>query len=245
MMDPQHRLFLECAWEALKTPAYSAEAYDGLVGVFGGSGFRTYLLNNILSNPEMLDLVGKLQLAVGNDRDSLASTVSYKLNLQRPERRGADLLLDLAGGDPPGLPEPAQRTSAMSRSPAASRSRAPQRSRLPVRAGRHRFAGRPVPHVRRRGAGQRLGNGVAVVVLKRLDEALADGDHIYAVIRGSAINNDGIVRAGYTAPGAGRAGRGRSPRRWTTAGVDRRHDRLRRSARHRHRCSAIRSSWPR
>ncbi len=199
-MDPQHRLFLECAWEALEDAAYSAEAYDGLVGVFGGSGFCTYLLNNILSNPEMLDLVGKLQLAVGNDRDSLASTVSYKLNLKGPSvavqtfcstslvatHLACQSLLNfecdvaLAGG--------AAITT-------------PQRSGYLYEAGGIVSPDGECRTFDAEAQGSIMSNGVAVVALKRLDEALAEGDHIYAVIRGSATNNDGIVRAGFTAPG--------------------------------------------
>src|SRR6185312_1936777 len=106
--DPQHRLFLECAWEALEDAAYDPETYKGLVGVFGGSAFCTYYVNNLLSNPTFVDIVGPLQVggesddnsltrsytvdndhvslavSTGNQNDSLASTVSYKLNLKGP-----------------------------------------------------------------------------------------------------------------------------------------------------------------
>src|SRR6266700_157263 len=104
--DPQHRLFLECAWEALEDAAYIPETYRGLVGVFGGSAFCTYYVNNLLSNPTFMDIVGPLQVggededgarsytvdndhvsltvSTGNQNDSLALTVSYRLNLQGP-----------------------------------------------------------------------------------------------------------------------------------------------------------------
>ena len=86
-----------------------------------------------------------------------------------------------------------------------------------------------------------FGNGVGVVVLKRLADALADGDTIHAVIRGSAINNDGALKVGYTAPSVDGQADGDRRRRWRAAGVDADDDRLRRGPRHRHRRSATRS----
>src|SRR5438094_7064039 len=77
-MDPQHRLFLECAWEALESAAYNPETYPGLIGVFAGSASHTYAMNNLLPNQHISEFISELQIAVGNERDSLASTVSHK-----------------------------------------------------------------------------------------------------------------------------------------------------------------------
>jgi acyl transferase domain-containing protein/acyl carrier protein len=200
MMDPQHRLFLECAWEALEHAAYDPESYDGLIGIFGGSGFCTYLLNNLFTRPELIDSAGKLVVAAGNERDSLTSTVSYKFNLRGPSvavqtfcstslvavHMACQSLLNyesdiaLAGGVAITIPQ--------------------EQGYLYEEGGILSPDG--VCRTFDAAAnGSVMGNGVGIVTLKRLDEALEDGDQIYAVIRGSAVNNDGILRVGYTAPG--------------------------------------------
>src|SRR6266567_3469105 len=200
LMDPQHRLFLECAWEALEEAAYDPETYPGLVGVFGGSGFSYYLMYNLYLNPEIIDWVDPLQASVANDKDSLASTVSYKLNLKGPSvavqtfcstslvavHLACQSLLNyecdlaLAGGvaiQVPHLSGYVYKEGGIVSPDGACRTFDAQAQ------------------------GSVMGNGVGVVVVKRLAEALADGDHIYAVILGSAINNDGSKRVSYTAPG--------------------------------------------
>ena len=200
IMDPQHRLFLECAREALENAAYDPETYQGLAGVFAGSGFPTYFLDNVLTNPEVMELMGMLQAAVGNERDSLASTISYKMNLKGPSlavqtfcstslvavHLACQSLLSyecdmaLAGGVAIGLP---------------------QGVGYLYQAG---GIASPDGHCRTfdaKAQGSIYGSGLGIVVLRRLEDALADGDHIHAVIKGSAINNDGSVKVGYTAPG--------------------------------------------
>ncbi|MBF9132823.1 SDR family NAD(P)-dependent oxidoreductase [Plantactinospora sp. S1510] len=197
-MDPQHRIFLECAWESLESAGYPPTSMSDKVGVFAGCGFPDYLLHvrDRLEN----EPGGQLLLAVGNERDSLSSMVSYKLDLRGPSitvqtfcstslvavHLAVQSLLNfesdvaLAGGAYVDLPQPA--------------------------GYRFEEGGITTPDGRVRsfdaGAnGTILGNGVAVVTLKRMTEALADGDPIHAVILGSATNNDGRACAGYTAPG--------------------------------------------
>ncbi|MBV9790076.1 MAG: acyltransferase domain-containing protein, partial [Chloroflexi bacterium] len=200
VMDPQHRLFLECTWEALERAAYDPETYKGLIGVFAGSCYPTYLHNNLLPNAELVEDVGMLQINVGNEADSLASTVSYKLNLRGPSVAvqtfcSTSLVavhlayqslityesdITVAGGVAIAFPQG---------------------------NGYHYQEGgivSPDGYCRTFDAqaqGSVMGNGLGVVVLKRMSEALADGDQIYAVIKGSAINNDGVRKVGYTAPG--------------------------------------------
>src|SRR5436309_9016332 len=200
LMDPQHRLFLECAWEALEDAAYDPQTSTGLVGVFGGTGFSSYLMYNLYLNPEIMDWVDPFQASVVNDKDSLASTVSYKLNLKGPSftvqtfcstslvavHLACQSLLNyecdlaLAGGSAISVPH--------------------------VTGYVYKEGGIVSPDGECRtfdaqAQGSIMGNGVGVVTLKRLAEALEDEDHIYAVIRGSAINNDGSMRVSYTAPG--------------------------------------------
>ena len=200
LMDPQHRLFLECAWEALEHAAYDPETYDGLIGIFGGSGFCTYLLNNLFTHPELVESANKLVVAAGNERDSLTSTVSYKLNLRGPSvavqtfcstslvavHLACQNLLNyecdiaLAGGVAITVPQ--------------------EQGYLYEEGGILSPDG-VCRTFDANANGSVMGNGLGLVTLKRLDEALEDGDQIYAVIRGSAVNNDGILRVGYTAPG--------------------------------------------
>ena len=206
MMDPQHRLFLEEAWQALEDAGYDALKYSGRVGVFAGESPNTYLLNNLYPRRELMETVGGFQTVIGNDRDYLATHVCYKLNLKGPGltvqtacstslvavhlacqsllNRECDMAL--AGGVSVGVP---QGLGAM-----------------------YQEGGiiSPDGHCRafdQAARGTVKGSGVGVVVLKRLADALADGDTIHAVIKGSALNNDGSVKVGYTAPSVeGQAG---------------------------------------
>ncbi|HEU4325735.1 MAG TPA: SDR family oxidoreductase [Roseiflexaceae bacterium] len=202
VLDPQHRLFLECSWEALEQAAYNPETFKGLIGVFAGTAYPTYLSNNISTHPKLLDEVGLIQIGLGNERDSLTSTVSYKLNLRGPSvsvqtfcstslvavhfacqsliTYECDMVL--AGGVAIGIPQ--------------------------VSGYVYQEGGIVSPDGSCRtfdasAQGSVMGNGLGVVVLKRLQEAIDDGDQIYAVIRGSATNNDGQRKVGYTAPGLG------------------------------------------
>src|SRR5947209_4837286 len=195
LLDPQHRLFLECAWEALQMAGYDATTYDGLVGVFGGTTISTYLLSRASS---ILGSVDDYQVVISNDKDSLTTTVSYKLNLKGPSfavqtfcstslvatHLACQSLLNgecdiaLAGG---------------------------VSVRVPSKGGHlYQEGGMESPdgHCRTFDAqakGSIFGDGVGIVVLKRLSDAIEDGDTIHAVLKGSAINNDGSLKVSYTA----------------------------------------------
>jgi len=199
VMDPQHRLFLECAWEALESAGYNPETYDGQIGVFSGASFNSYWLKNLASHQDLSKLVGDYQILLGNDKDFVPTRVSYKLNLKGPSvnvstacstslvavQMACQSLLNyqcdmtLAGG-----------ISIYN----------PQREGYLYQEG---MILSPDGHCRAFDAqskGTIGGSGVGIVVLKRLSDAIADGDFIYAVIRGAAINNDGAMKVGYTAP---------------------------------------------
>ena len=200
IMDPQHRHFLEVCWEALEHAGCDPSRYPGAVGVFGGSGHNAYLPYNLLSNPNLLDSVGFFLLRhTGNDKDFLTTRVSYLFNLTGPSvnvqtacstslvaihMAGQSLLsqecdLALAGGVTFDLPH---------------------------RQGYLYKEGEivsPDGHCRAFDAesnGTRFGSGVGVVALKRLEDALQDGDTIHAIIKSSAINNDGAGKVNYLAP---------------------------------------------
>jgi acyl transferase domain-containing protein/acyl carrier protein len=198
--DPQHRIFLESAWEALESAGYDSESYKGKIGVYAGVTNSNYLFTNLYSNQELMQSVDALTLFVGNEKDNLSTQTSYKLNLTGPSinvqnncstsliavHLACQSLLNgesdivLAGG--------------------VSIAKLPQKSGYQYQEG---VLCSPDGHCRTFDAnakGTVFGDGLGIVVLKRLADAVADGDFIHAVIKGSAINNDGSLKVGYTAP---------------------------------------------
>ncbi len=199
LIDPQQRLFLECAWEVLELAGYDPERFAGRIGVYAGVGFNTYL-QNLASRPEVTAAAGgDFQTLISNDKDYLTTRVAYKLGL-----RGPGLSVQTACS-----------TSLVAVHEACSSLRAGECDlalaggvslRVPVVRGYRYLEGgilSPDGHCRAFDASARgtvPGSGAGVVALKRLDEALADGDRVLAVIRGSATNNDGAHKVGFTAP---------------------------------------------
>ncbi len=199
LTDPQHRIFLECAHEALEFAGYDPSAYGGLIGVYAGSAMSSYLTNNLSRNPELLKGVSPIEILVGNDKDFVPTRVSYKLNLRGPGlnvQTACSTSLVAVHLACQGLLE-----GACDIALAGGVS-----LRFPERAG-YMFLQEGIlsadGHCRpfdAKSAGTVPGVGAGVVVLKRLSEALEDGDNVLAIIRGSAINNDGSAKVGYTAP---------------------------------------------
>ncbi|MEM7760799.1 MAG: polyketide synthase, partial [Cyanobacteria bacterium P01_A01_bin.40] len=197
-MDPQHRMFLECAWEALENSGYNSETETRPIGVYAGVGMGTYLLYNLSPNQELMESRGFLPTLVGVDKDYLPTRVSYKLNLTGPSVSvgtacssslvavhlacqsllSGECDMSLAAGVAVKVPQ-----SEVTLSP---------REIAAVDGHCRAFDAKA--------SGTIGGNGIGVVVLKRLEDAIADGDCIYSVIKGSAINNDGAMKVGYTAP---------------------------------------------
>lgn len=198
IIDPQLRAYLENCWETLENAGYDPDIYEGLIGVFGGMSAGQYVLYNLLPDRELVAAIGAVQLRLFNDKDFLTPLVAYRLNLKGPTvtvqtacstslvavHLACQSLLSyqcdlaLAGGVSVNVP--------------------PKSGYVPVEGV---FA--PDGHCRSFDAGAQgtvSGAGVGSVLLKRLSEAIADGDTIHAVIRGSAINNDGALRMGYSAP---------------------------------------------
>ena len=197
-MDPQHRLFLECAWQALEHAGYNAESEETAIGVFAGVGMGTYLLHNLSPNPDIMASRGFLQTLVGVDKDYLSTRVSYKLNLTGPSMSVGTACSSsltavhlacqsLLGGEC----DMAVAAGVAVKTPQTDITLSPDEIASPDGHCRAFDAG---------ANGTVGGNGLGAVVLKRLDEAIAHRDSIYAVIRGSAVNNDGGLKVGYTAP---------------------------------------------
>jgi non-ribosomal peptide synthase protein (TIGR01720 family) len=199
ILDPQHRLFLECAWGAIESGGYDLERYLGWTGVYAGSTMSSYYLANLCSRPELLDAVGRLQVGLGNDKDFLATRTSYKLNLEGPS-------LSVQTACSTSLVAVHLACQALLRGECDMALAGGVSIGVPLQAGYLYQEGgilSPDGHCRTFDVDARGcvgGNGVAVVLLKKLDEALADGDVIHAVIKGSALNNDGALKVGYTAP---------------------------------------------
>ena len=199
IMDPQHRLFMECVWTALEDAGYDAETYEGAIGLYGGEGMNTYLLFNLMSNRDLLESVGLLQASVQNRGDHLTTHVAYELNL-----KGPSLTIQTACSTSLVAVHTACQSLLTFQCDLALAGGVT--ITVPLKNGYTYLEGgiySPDGHCRAFDEGAQgtvEGNGVAVVALKRLSDALADGDTIHAVIKGSAVNNDGSLKVGYTAP---------------------------------------------
>ena len=205
LLDPQHRIFLECAYEALEDAALRPQELGGRIGVFGGCGPSTYLMNNLvptLGGPgprNLISSISDLQMLTGTDKDYLVSQVSYRLDL-----RGPSINVNAACATALAAVHFACRSLASGECDAALVGAAsisvPQLSGYSYEPG---MVFSPDGFCRafdENANGAVFGSGVGVVALKRFEDAREDGDEIYAVIRGSAFANDGGIRAGFTAP---------------------------------------------
>ncbi|NMO22336.1 beta-ketoacyl synthase N-terminal-like domain-containing protein, partial [Pyxidicoccus fallax] len=201
LMDPQHRHFLECAWEALERAGHGLDTDSRSVGVFAGTSLSTYLLFNLRTHPELLESGDSFQVMIGNDKDFIATRLAYHLDLKGPSVNvqtgcstslvathlacqsllGFQCDVAIAGGVSIDVP---QRTGYVHQPGGIA---SPDGHCRPFDAA---------------GQGTLFGSGVGVVVLKRLADALADGNPIHAVIRATAVNNDGASKLGFTAPSA-------------------------------------------
>ena len=197
-IDPQQRVFLECAYEAMENAGYNPSGYEGSVGVFAGSSTNSYL-NGLYPALSPGTSIQNFQAMVGNDKDYLSTRVSYKLNL-----KGPSLSVNTACSTSLVTLHLACRHILQGECDMALAGGVS--IRLPQNTGYYYQEGMilsPDGHCRafdEDAAGTISGNGVGIVLLKRLKNAVADGDYIHAIIKGSAINNDGSAKVGYTAP---------------------------------------------
>jgi len=201
LMDPQQRVFLEIAWEALEQSGHVPQKYDGRIGIYAGCRYNTYYVNNVLAHPDLVEKAGTFQVTTVNDKDYIASRTAYTLDLKGPsvtvQSACSTSLLAIAQaveGIRNGLCDVALAGGA-SISP-------------PIHSG----------HLHEEGAilskdghckpfdvdatGTVFSDGAGVVVLKNRQLAEQDGDTIYAVIKGIGISNDGADKGSFTAPSA-------------------------------------------
>ncbi|MGA8233752.1 MAG: amino acid adenylation domain-containing protein [Candidatus Acidiferrales bacterium] len=205
LMDPQQRLFLEVCWTALEDAGCDPFAYPGAIGVYGGNSVSTYFLSRLCADPDFIRRftgayqVGNYPEMMGNNVDFLATRVSYKLNLRGPA-------FTLQAGCSTSLLAVCQACQSLLTYQSDMALAGGSSITFPQKRGSFYQDGgmvSPDGHCRAFDAdaqGTVFGSGVAVVLLKRMEDALRDGDHIYAAIRGFGVNNDGAAKVGYTAP---------------------------------------------
>ncbi|HSY25503.1 MAG TPA: amino acid adenylation domain-containing protein [Polyangiaceae bacterium] len=199
LMDPQQRVLFELAWEALEDAGHVPESFDGDIGIFAGKYNDSYWSENVVTRPEAIQAFGAFNAMVGNEKDYVATRIAHKLDLRGPAvsvhtacstslvaiqqavraLRAGDCDMALAGG---------------------------VSITVPVRSGYLYQDGGMLSndgHTRSfdsEAQGTVFSDGAGFVVLRRLEDAIADGDQVRAVIRGVAINNDGSAKASFTAP---------------------------------------------
>ncbi|MGK7924069.1 MAG: beta-ketoacyl synthase N-terminal-like domain-containing protein [Spirulina sp.] len=210
LLDPQQRLLLECAWESLEDAGYDPLTYDGAIALYAGAVMDTYLLNNIYPNrhkldpndtlnPITIDSFGGFQMMVANDKDYLTSRISYKLNLTGPSINVQTACSTSLAAVHLAIQSLLDGSSDLAMAGGVS-------VQVPQTIGHLYQEGMilsPDSHCRAfdaRAQGTIFGSGVGLVVLKPLEMALQDRDYIYAVIKGSAISNDGGSKVNYFAP---------------------------------------------
>lgn len=198
LMDPQQRVFLECAWTALEDAGYPPDGVGHPVGVFAGCSLNSYWLGNVLTNPETAG--GGFERLADIDKDFLATRVAYQLGLTGPA-------LSVQTACSTSLVAVHLACQSLIAGECDMALAGGVSVSVPLAAGYAYVEGSiasPDGHCRpfdAEGRGTLNGDGVGIVVLKRLEDALADGDTVRAVIRGSAVTNDGRARVGFAAPG--------------------------------------------
>jgi len=208
LLDPQHRMFLECCWAALESAGLPPASLDGLVGLFGGVGLSSYLINNVLpgagrrSDRTFVDSSHDLQLLLAADKEYLSSRVAYRLDLRGP-------VMTVQAACATGLFAVHLAVQSLlngecdlALAGAASAS-VPQLSRHRQEPGMVLSTDGYCRSYDAAASGTVFGSGAGVVVLKLLEDAERDGDPILGVIRGSAVGNDGANKIGMTAPSIG------------------------------------------
>lgn len=200
IMDPQHRQFLEAAWEALENAGHTPEKFPGSIAIFGGCGMGSYFYFNLCTNRDLVDNVGLFLLRhTGNDKDFLVTRVSYLLDLKGPS-------VNVQTACSTSLVATHMACQSLLSGECDMALAGGVTIEIPHRRGYFYHEGEvlsPDGHCHafdHRGQGTVFGSGAGVVAMRRLQDAIDDGDHIWAVIKGSAVNNDGSSKVGYLAP---------------------------------------------
>ncbi len=199
LMDPQQRVFLETAWAALEDAAYDPAQFDGLIGVYAGMGNNTYFTRNVIGHPELIEQVGDFAVMTANEKDYIATRLAFEFDLRGPA-------LSIHTACSTSLVAIAQAFKALRDGECDMALAGGIALTVPFNSGIVYNEGgmySPDGHTRTfdaNGKGTSFSDGCGIIVLKRLDDAVRDKDHIYAVIKGAALNNDGSDKASFTAP---------------------------------------------
>ena len=199
LMDPQQRVFMETAWAALEDAAYDPAQFPGLIGVYAGIGNNTYYTRNVLGHPDLIEQVGDFSVMTANEKDYIATRLAFEFDLRGPA-------LSIHTACSTSLVAIAQAFKALREGDCDMAIAGGIAITSPINSGIvYNEGGMYSPDGNTRtfdanGKGTSFSDGVGIVVLKRLDEAVHDGDHIYATIKGAALNNDGSDKASFTAP---------------------------------------------
>ncbi|MEG3192363.1 non-ribosomal peptide synthetase/type I polyketide synthase [Lysobacter sp. D1-1-M9] len=200
LMDPQQRIFMELCWECMERGGHAPDSgADGPVGVFAGMYTATYMQRHVAAHPELVDKLGALQVLVGNEKDFIATRIAHKLNLTGPA-------ISVNTACSTSLVAICQAVNSLRAGECDMALAGGVAVTCPPRSGYLHQDGTmlsPDGHTRSFDAnaqGTVFSDGAAVVLLKRLSDARADGDPVVALIRGGAINNDGGQKASFTAP---------------------------------------------
>ncbi|GHB61498.1 polyketide synthase [Persicitalea jodogahamensis] len=199
VMDPQQRVFLEIAWEALEQTGYLPQLYPGRIGVYAGCGNNTYYLNNVLPNQAVVNQIGSFQAMTVNEKDYIASRTAYQLDLKGPA-------VSVYSACSTSLLAITQAVESLRKGQCDLALAGGASVTAPVNSGHLYQEGAMFSrdgHTRSfdaNGTGTVFSDGAGVVLLKNLEAAQRDGDRIYAVIKGVGVNNDGGGKGSFTAP---------------------------------------------
>jgi amino acid adenylation domain-containing protein len=206
LMDPQQRVFLEIAWEALESGGYLPQKYNGSVGVFAGTGYNTYFTNNVLAHPELVERTGQFNVRLLNEKDYIATRTAYQLNLKGPA-------VAVYSACSTSLLAIAQAVSSIRDGQCDIAIAGAASITSPIKSGHLYEEGSIMSrdgHCRpfdSEATGTVFSDGAGVVLLKSREDAERDGDTIYAIIKGIGVNNDGADKGSFGGPSAqGQAG---------------------------------------
>ncbi len=201
LMDPQQRIFLEIAWEAMERGGYAPGKYEGTIGVFAGVRFNSYYANNVAANEELVENIGFFQVITLNDKDYVASRVAYSLNLKGPA-------VNVQSACSTSLVAIAQAAESIRNGHCDMALAGGANITTPLNSGHLYNEGAILSsdgHCRPFDAdatGTIFSDGAGVVLLKNMEQAIKDGDTIIAVIKGIGMSNDGGGKGSFTAPSA-------------------------------------------
>jgi amino acid adenylation domain-containing protein len=206
LMDPQQRVFLEIAWEALENTGYLPQKYAGSVGVFAGTGYNTYFTNNVLNHRDLVEKTGHFQVRLLNEKDYIATRTAYQLNLTGPA-------VAVYSACSTSLLAIAQAVNSIRSGQCDIALAGASSITSPIKSGHFYEEGSIMSkdgHCRpfdAQASGTVFSDGAGVVLLKSREDAERDGDIIYAIIKGIGVNNDGADKGSFGGPSAvGQAG---------------------------------------